>query len=151
GCVLRRRSTMNPALSGILPTTLPADDPGDARVAQALQDYEAALKSGRRPERQAFLDRHADVAGRIADYLDGLDFLHTAAVQFDAPAPGGQPAGPSAREMGELGDFRLLREVGRGGMGVVYEAEQISLGRRVALKVLPFAATMDSRQRQRFH
>src|SRR5215470_1311382 len=50
----------------------------------------------------------------------------------------------------ELGDFRLLREVGRGGMGIVYEAEQVSLKRRVALKVLPFAATMDSRQLQRF-
>jgi tetratricopeptide (TPR) repeat protein len=50
-----------------------------------------------------------------------------------------------------LGDFRLIREVGRGGMGVVYEAEQLSLGRRVALKVLPFAATMDSRHLQRFH
>jgi hypothetical protein len=51
---------------------------------------------------------------------------------------------------GTLGDFRLIREVGRGGMGIVYEAEQISLCRKVALKVLPFAATMDPRQLQRF-
>jgi eukaryotic-like serine/threonine-protein kinase len=49
-----------------------------------------------------------------------------------------------------LGDFRIVREVGRGGMAIVYEAEQLSLGRRVALKVLPFAATMDSKQLQRF-
>ena len=50
----------------------------------------------------------------------------------------------------ELGDFRIVREIGRGGMGVVYEAEQISLKRRVALKVLPFAAVLDQRQLQRF-
>jgi len=49
-----------------------------------------------------------------------------------------------------LGDFSLIREIGRGGMGVVYEAMQVSLGRRVALKVLPFAAVLDQRQLQRF-
>ena len=50
----------------------------------------------------------------------------------------------------EIGDFRIIREVGRGGMGVVYEAMQISLGRRVALKLLPFAAVLDQRQIARF-
>src|SRR4029077_15845709 len=52
--------------------------------------------------------------------------------------------------LGELGDYRIVREVGRGGMGIVYEAEQISLGRRVALKMLPYAATMDPKHLQPF-
>lgn len=49
-----------------------------------------------------------------------------------------------------IGDFRLIRQIGRGGMGIVYEAQQISLQRRVALKILPFASVLDPRQLQRF-
>jgi serine/threonine protein kinase len=60
-------------------------------------------------------------------------------------------AGIAGRPMPErLGDFRLVREIGRGGMGVVYEAEQVSLGRRVALKVLPRHALLDPDAVERF-
>src|SRR5262249_52843379 len=55
------------------------------------------------------------------------------------------PAVPPA-----LGDFRVLREIGRGAMGVVYEAEQVSLKRRVALKVLRFGAASDAEAMARF-
>jgi serine/threonine protein kinase len=69
-----------------------------------------------------------------------------------SPPPGtGEGLGEGASAAtGLLGDFRILREIGRGGMGVVYEAEQISLGRHVALKVLPFAAMLDRQQLARF-
>src|SRR5262249_48879230 len=117
---------------------------------------------GAHPHPNELLARHPDLADLLKEYLGRLELLHEAAVRFRIPAvaagsglegngqPGSLNPEPTAMELGNLGDFQLLREVGRGGMGIVYEAEQISLGRRVALKVLPFASTLDSRQLQRF-
>src|SRR6266478_842295 len=50
-----------------------------------------------------------------------------------------------------LGDFEVGREVGRGGMGIVYEARQVSLNRKVALKVLAAGLGLTSKAVQRFH
>jgi serine/threonine protein kinase len=76
----------------------------------------------------------------------GANETRTSSSDVASPANSSGPAS----ELGQLGDYRLIREVGRGGMGIVYEAHQISLNRRVALKVLPFAAALDPKQLQRF-
>jgi serine/threonine protein kinase len=122
-----------------------ADD--DPRLLRAAQDYLAELEAGRHPDRREFAARYPEVADALEPYLDALDLfqaaprLHSSSGRTAAVDP--PPAEP-------LGDFRIEREIGRGGMGVVYEAVQMSLGRRVALKVLPFAAALDAKQLQRF-
>jgi serine/threonine protein kinase len=121
----------------------------DPRVVEALDEYLAALESGHRPDRAAFLARHADIAATLDECLEGMEALHEASSTSHAPAA--RWSTPTDWQPGTpLGDYRIIREIGRGGMGVVYEAEQLSLGRRIALKVLPFALTLDPRQLQRF-
>lgn len=114
----------------------------DARVSAALEEYQSELKTGRAPSREEFLARHADIADSLAKCLDGLLLIHAAAPGLSIPEV--QELLPPTTH---LGDYRILREIGRGGMGVVYEAVQVSLDRRVALKVLPAAASPESRQR----
>ena len=121
------------------------------RLTEVLDRYLASLEKGMPLTPESLVEAHPDLAQPLNTYLRCLAELHDVAVGF-TPAAAIDDTSKNADDACEkrLGDFVLLREIGHGGMGVVYEAEQVSLGRRVALKVLPFAAVLDSRQIARF-
>jgi eukaryotic-like serine/threonine-protein kinase len=125
------------------------DDEGeqDPNVVAAIKQYMSMLESGNSPPIHDFLRQHADIADRLRPSLEGLVLIHRAA----EPKPSGMATAPDTEFTSKpIGDFQIVGELGRGGMGVVYEAIQLSLGRRVALKVLPFASGLDEVRLQRF-
>ncbi len=95
-----------------------------------------------------FAARSPEHADEIRELLSTLRVLEKA-----APVHAKTIAGHHSPELpipGQLGDYRIIREVARGGMGIVYEAEQQSLGRRVALKVLSSSAARKPQNLIRF-
>jgi len=118
----------------------------------AVDDFTQRLNRGEQPDIKEYAVRYPQIAAVLRQVLPALQLLRVpAAAEWGGEARVGEnDAEETIQPAGTLGDFRILRQIGRGGMGVVYEAEQISLGRSVALKVLPFAATMDARHLQRF-
>lgn len=124
-----------------------AEESVDVRVGQAMEAYLKEFDQGHAPEIEAFLERFEDVAEPLRETLEGLKYVTTARAELK---PDHREKMEPLSSLKTLGDYRLVRELGRGGMGVVYEAEQISLGRHVALKVLPMAAMLDEKHLIRF-
>ncbi len=123
----------------------------DSILADLVEQFLDRIQAGEVLDPTGFAAAHPEHAEPLRQLLPALEMMaalsHSAARAGSGVAPTADIADPG---LGLLGDFHILREVGRGGMGVVYEAEQVSLRRRVALKVLPFAAALDPRQLARF-
>jgi serine/threonine protein kinase len=119
----------------------------ESLVAHLSEEFTERWKRGESFSVEEYVARHPQHAGVIRNLFTSLQFMHLAGADSLGPVVSPET---KIQPQAALGDFRIVREIGRGGMGVVYEAEQISLGRRVALKVLPFASTLDPKQLQRF-
>src|SRR5262245_55196050 len=118
----------------------------ESLIAQVADEFTERLERGDAADVEEYARRYPEHESAIRQVLSSLKLIRLS----KASLSGQDLVGGGALTQGRLGDYVLVRQVGQGGMGVVYEAEQISLGRRVALKVLPFAAALDARQLQRF-
>jgi serine/threonine protein kinase len=124
----------------------------DARVVQWAAEIADRIQAGEPVDPEEIAHAHPDQAAALRRLLPAIEMM--AALGSDRTARGddGRPSSTDPERPPEiLGDFELVRELGRGGMGIVYEARQLSLGgRRVAVKILSAAAALDPRQSRRF-
>src|SRR5262245_9424927 len=94
------------------------EQPLDSVVAQLADEFLEALARGERPDADAYARRHPAHEAVVRQVLASLELIRLSSA---GSSPGTSPA-DEAEALGCLGDFRLVRPVGRGGMGVVYEA-----------------------------
>lgn len=123
----------------------------DGRLGEIVDDVLSALARGEQPDLEHYAQQHPDIADVLQHALPALQAVaESSATHGFSTSPAADPLDKPLSENRRLGDFRIVRELGRGGMGVVYEAEQLSMGRRVAVKVLPFAGLIRGTGLQRF-
>ncbi len=119
-------------------------------IGRIADEFVEAFRQGQRPSVEEFARRYPEHADEIREMLPALALMEKA--KASVPPGYQRPSAAPADEapLRQLGDYQILREIGRGGMGVVYEARQLSLARHVAIKVLPGAALLDPRRLGRF-
>jgi WD40 repeat protein/serine/threonine protein kinase len=110
----------------------PESSERDRRLDEVITAYLKAIEAGEMPDRQEWLARHPDLAADLAAFLTAQDQVDQLAAPLREPPPAPSPHDT----LRYFGDYELLEEIARGGMGVVFKARQVSLNRLVALKMI---------------
>src|SRR3954471_15277100 len=96
-------------------------------VLELAEEFLDRYRQGQRPSLKEYIDKHPELGEEIREVFPAMAMMERIALADESMA--GRPAGLApagqAAALGQLGDFRILREIGRGGMGIVYEAEQV--------------------------
>jgi hypothetical protein len=122
----------------------------DNPVDDLTEEFARRWRAGERPDVEEYVNKYPQWADEIRALLPAVALMEEHKPRREEATTAGALAALPGPPPERVGEYRILREIGRGGMGVVYEAEQESLGRRVALKVLPGHLLADAKLRARF-
>lgn len=120
---------------------------GPPDIEQALAEFTEAYRNGASPPVEKFLARYPSIADELRELLPVVASMEQWKQWREVPGPNGDV---DLDRIQELGECEILGEVGRGGMGVVFEAREKKMGRRVAVKVLLKKAIIGANWRERF-